>query len=111
VATAVPVKGGPSSETAPTGANLLERLGPGPLLEGLLADRKERTATALTLGAHDMHVPLVVFAGAAATGHGLYDLYLFAVLFDQMADIDDALVAGVRMILIMIRSRWVRWVR
>ena len=96
MATAVPVEGGPASETAPAGANLLERLGPGPLLEGLLADRKERTVTALTLGAHDMHVPLVGFAGATATWDGLEDLYLVAVAIDdQVADVDDAIVAGV----------------
>ena len=37
---------------------------------------------------------------SAATGpqrrHGLEDLDLFAVLFDQVADVDDALVAGAR---------------
>jgi hypothetical protein len=36
------------------------------------------------------------FFGAAAAGHGLEDLYLFAVVADdQMPDVDDALVAGV----------------
>jgi len=47
----------------------------------------------LSFLAHD--TPLAVFAGAAAAGQRLYDLYLFAVLFDQMADVDDALEAGV----------------
>jgi hypothetical protein len=32
---------------------------------------------------------------AAAAGHSLYDLDLFAVLFDHMADVDGAVVAGV----------------
>jgi hypothetical protein len=31
-----------------------------------------------------------------ATRHGLYALDLFAVHFDQVADVDDALEAGVR---------------
>jgi len=46
-----------------------------------------------------MYAPLVLDAGAAATRDGPYDLYLFAVLFDQMADVDDAIVAGVGVIL------------
>jgi hypothetical protein len=38
----------------------------------------------------------IYFFGAAAAGHGLEDLYLFAVVADdQMPDVDDALVAGV----------------
>jgi hypothetical protein len=40
--------------------------------------------------------------------HGLNDLNLFAVVDDQMADVDDALVAGVLMILVVILSRWAR---
>src|SRR5215207_2604692 len=52
VATAVPVKGGPPSETAPAPPHVLEGLGPGPLLEGLLADRKERRTTTLSFRAH-----------------------------------------------------------
>jgi hypothetical protein len=41
--------------------------------------------------------------------HGLDDLNLFAVVVDdQMADVADALVAGVLMILVMILSRWAR---
>jgi hypothetical protein len=49
--------------------------------------------------------------------HGLEDLYLFAVFADdQMADVDEALVAGVGVLVvveveIMISGRWVRWVR
>jgi hypothetical protein len=43
-----------------------------------------------------MHAPLVGCFSAALTRNGFYDLDLFvAVLFDQMADVDDALVAGV----------------
>jgi hypothetical protein len=45
----------------------------------------------------------VIGAGRSPTRHGLYDLDLVAVLFDQMADVDDALVAGVRVIRIAIR--------
>jgi hypothetical protein len=37
----------------------------------------------------------VVFAGATAARSGLEDLDLFAVLFDQVADVDDALKTGV----------------
>jgi hypothetical protein len=48
------------------------------------------------------------FAGASPTRHGVYDLYLFAVLFDQVADVDDAIGAGVGAISIL--SGWVRWV-
>jgi hypothetical protein len=42
--------------------------------------------------------------GAAATGDGLEDLSLFAVLFDHVADVDDALVAGARALF----GGWVR---
>jgi hypothetical protein len=47
-----------------------------------------------------MYAPLLDVAGAAATRDGLDDLYLFAVLFDQMADVDDALETGVWVILV-----------
>jgi len=56
-----------------------------------------------------MHAPLVVFAGAAAAGHRLYDLDLVAVVVDdQMADVDDA-EADAGMFLTF--GGWVRWVR
>jgi hypothetical protein len=44
-----------------------------------------------------MHASLVDVAGASPTRHGLEDLYLFAVLFNKMADVYDALNAGVGM--------------
>ena len=58
-----------------------------------------------------MIMNLVLYAGAAAARHGLYDLDLFAGtgVLDKMADVDDALGAGVRVILFL--SGWVRWVR
>ena len=37
---------------------------------------------------------LLIFC-ASPTRNGLYDLDLFAVLFDQVPDVDDAIVAGV----------------
>ncbi len=46
-------------------------------------------------------------ARAAATRDGLGDLYLFAVLFDQVADVDHALEAGAR----TLYGGWVRGVR
>ena len=46
-----------------------------------------------------MIMNLVLYAGAAAAGHGLEDLDLFAVLFDQVADVDAALEASVGVIL------------
>src|SRR5215211_572740 len=39
---------------------------------------------------------------AAAAGHGLYDLYLFAVLFDQAAEVDVPVQAGVRVVLLVL---------
>jgi hypothetical protein len=36
------------------------------------------------------------FAGAAAARNRFHDLYLFTILFDQMADVDEAAHAGVR---------------
>ena len=58
----------------------------------------------------------MVFAGAAAAGHGLDDLYLFAVLVDdKMANVDDAFETGVGVVLAVVEIRisggWVRWVR
>jgi hypothetical protein len=41
------------------------------------------------------------FATAAA-GDRLEDLYLIAVLFDQVADVSDALMAGVRVVLVVV---------
>jgi hypothetical protein len=39
--------------------------------------------------------------GAPAAAHCLEDLYLFAVLFNQMADEDDAAATGVGVILVL----------
>jgi hypothetical protein len=50
--------------------------------------------------------PLALDAGAAGARQGLYDLDLFAVLFDQVAYVDGALEAGVRALLLF--GRWVR---
>jgi hypothetical protein len=74
----------------------------------LLAQFEKLRATTLTLLAHDKHAALVVFAGAAATQDGLGDLDLFAGtgVLDNMPDVDDALQAGVRVILFL--SGWVR---
>jgi hypothetical protein len=55
------------------------------------------------------YAPLVVFASASPTRHGLDDLDLFAVLFYQKADVDDAVEAGVQVIVIF--SGWVRGMR
>jgi hypothetical protein len=55
--------------------------------------------------------------GATAARHGLDDLDLFAGLFDQMADVDDTLVAGVGALeagvvrlygVVLLLGRWVR---
>jgi hypothetical protein len=46
------------------------------------------------LGSHGLSgLPLAGFAAAARDG--LYDLYLAAVLLDQVADVNDGVVAGV----------------
>src|SRR5215218_2877294 len=39
---------------------------------------------------------------AAAAGHGLYDLYLFVVLFDQAAEVDVLVQASVRVVLLVL---------
>jgi hypothetical protein len=92
----VAVKGCPTPEARPARTDLLKGFGPSPFLVGLFADRKQRGAAALVLRAHDLYAPLVDVAGASPTVNGLDDLYLFAILFDQMADVDDAALAGVR---------------
>jgi len=62
------------------------------------------------------------FVDAAAARNGLKDLYLFAILFDPMADEDGAVHAGtgaqplesgvVRLYgVVVILGGWVRWVR
>jgi hypothetical protein len=55
---------------------------------------------------------LVLDAGASPTGNGLYDLDLAVGASVEMPDEDDAIGAGVRVIMIsMILSRWVRGLR
>jgi hypothetical protein len=57
------VQRGPSTEARPRPTDLLEGLGLGPFLEGLLADLEEDGTAALMLpGAHDLHAPLVLDA-------------------------------------------------
>jgi hypothetical protein len=62
-----------------------------------------------------MHATLVVFASASPTRKGVDNLDRFAVLFDQMADVDNAVVAGVGalvvVVVILILSGWVRGLR
>jgi hypothetical protein len=55
---------------------------------------------------------LLIFCAAAAR-NGLYDLDLFAGtgVLDKVPDVDDAIGAGVGMILVVICSRWVRGLR
>jgi hypothetical protein len=55
---------GAASESSPRDAYVVQGLGPGPLLESLLANLEEDSTTALTLlgAAHDMHAPLVLDA-------------------------------------------------
>jgi hypothetical protein len=64
---------------------------------GAQRNLEEHSATAPVLGAHDMHAPLAVVAGAAAARNDLEDLCLFAGtgVLDKMADVDDAFGAGV----------------
>jgi hypothetical protein len=60
---------GAASEPSPRDAHVVQGLGSGPLLQGLLANLEEDSTTALTLlGAHDMHAPLVLDAGAIGAG-------------------------------------------
>jgi hypothetical protein len=89
------MEGDAAAQAPPRPTNVREGLGLGPLLEGIFPDLEQGGAATLPFLAHDMHAPLVLVAGATAAGHGLYDLDLFAVLFDQAADVDDALEAGV----------------
>jgi hypothetical protein len=62
---------------------------------------------------------LLIFC-ASPTRNGLYDLDLFAVLFDQMAYVDDAISAGVGALkagvmrlygVVLMLGGLVRWVR
>jgi hypothetical protein len=82
-------------------------------LQGLLADGKQRGTTALALGTHDIHAPLVLNAGATATRDGLEDLDLFAIFGgDEMANVDVPVQARVRVVPvvveIMVSGGWVR---
>jgi hypothetical protein len=91
------MQGNAASETTPRPTHVRVGLGHDPLFEGFLADLKERRATTLSFRAHDLHAPLADVAGATAARNGLDDLDLFAVFGDdEMADVDDALEAGVR---------------
>ena len=92
----VAVKGCPTPEARPARTHLLKGFGASPLLEGLFADRKQLGAAALALGAHALYAPLVDVAGASPARNGVEDLDIFAVHFDQKADVDEAVYAGVR---------------
>src|SRR5215208_991243 len=110
------MQGDAAAQAPPRPAHVGVGLRPGPLLEGLFADLEQHSAAALTLLAHGMHAPLVGCFSAAPTRNDLDDFDLFAVLFDQMADVDDALVAGVgalqagvvRLYGIVVILRWLR---
>jgi hypothetical protein len=110
VLAAVAVQGGPSAEASPHPTDLLKSLGPGPILEGLLANLEEDSAAALVLGAHDPHAPLVVFAGAAAAKVEREFFYLFTRLRVE-GDLPyrhPAVVAGMGTVLVLVLGRWVR---
>jgi hypothetical protein len=106
------MEGDTSAESSPRPTHVGVGLSDDPLLQGLLADGKQRGTTALALGTHNMHAPLVVFGGATAARNGLDDLELFAVLFDQAADVDVPVQARVGVVSvvveILISGRWVR---
>jgi hypothetical protein len=88
VASTPPMQKGAASEPSPANAHGVQ---------GLLADLQQDSAAPFALpGAHDdMHAPLVGCC-AALTRNGLDDLGLFAILaVDQMADVDNAVYAGV----------------
>jgi hypothetical protein len=107
---AVTMEGDTPAEPSPTDADLVQGLRPGPLHEGLFADLQQRRTTPLALGTHDMHAPLVVFAGVAAAKVEREFFYLFARLRVE-GDLPyrhPAVVAGVGMVLILILSGWVR---
>ncbi len=86
-----------ASKSSPRYAHVVQSLSSGPLLEGLLADLEQHSTAALALGAHGMHAPLVLDAGATAARNEVDDLYLFAGtgVLDKMPDVDDALYTGV----------------
>jgi len=88
---------GAASESSPCDADLVQSLDPAPFGQGLLANLEEDRAASFALpGAHDMLAPLVLDVGASPTRNGVEDLNLFAVVaHDQATDEDDALVAGV----------------
>jgi hypothetical protein len=75
-------------------------------LQGLFADRKERGTAPRSFCTHDMHAPLAANVGATSARNEVEVVDLFAVLFDQAADVDDALIAGVGMFLAF--GGWVR---
>ena len=96
VATPVPVQRSQATQASPRPTDLLKRLGPSPLFQSRLTQLEEHSAAALVLGAHDLYAPLVDVASASPARNGVEDLDIFAVHFDQKADVDEALVAGVR---------------
>jgi hypothetical protein len=55
VPSAVAMQGDATAEAPPRPAYVGVGFGPGPLLQGLLADGKQHRAAPLALGAHDMH--------------------------------------------------------
>jgi hypothetical protein len=103
MAPTVAMQGDAAAQAPPRDADLLEAFGPGPLLKRLLADRKQHSAAALVLGAHDMHAPLVACVSAAAAGQCRDPLDLFACLLveDGVAEVDVADQARVRVVLIL----------
>jgi hypothetical protein len=103
------VQSDPAAQPAPSNTNGSQAPGSGPLLQGLLAQLQGNGTSSLPLLAHDMHAPLVLNADATAARDGVDDVDLFAVLFDQVADVDVPVQARVRVVLLF--GGWVRWVR
>jgi hypothetical protein len=85
-----------AAQASPRPTDLLKRLGPSPLFQSRLTQLEEHSAAALALGAHDLYAALVDVASASPARNGVEDLYLFAVFGNnKMADVDDAVYAGV----------------
>jgi hypothetical protein len=104
VLTAAPVQRSPANQPAPRSTHVGVSLHRTPFHERGVPVAQELRAAALPLLAHDMHAPLVVFAGASPTRYGLEDFRRFTGtgVHDKMPDVDGAMGAGVGMLVLVV---------
>jgi hypothetical protein len=113
----ISVEGYVAAEPSPADTDIVQGLGPDPLLQGLLADLQQDRAAALPFLAHDSHAGLVGDAGlsascAAAAWHNFQMLHFLAHGFVKysVGQEDQPVRAGVGVV-VFTGSPWTEYAR